>query len=101
MDGDFNLIDIILERLLPRVLIFVDEIQTTLGILNADTRTTAVSIILGEVGIGTRKREVLGVGCWVLAYFQRDINTRVATTADTMFEGILDEGMKRRGAISS
>ena len=81
-----HMIDVVLKRLPPGVTASVDEVETTTGILKANTRATTICIVLGIVGIVAGKDNLP-----TFFLLQPYIYLRRPAAADAMLEGILDE----------
>ena len=90
--GDADMVDVAFKGLLPGVAAWVDEIKATTGVLQADARTTSVSIVLGEV------RVVAGEDKTVTLLLQADVNLRRPAAAYTMFESVFNERDEEQGS---
>lgn len=80
-----NVVNIIVEPLLPGVVVGIHQIQAATGVLQSDTGATAVGIILGVI------RVVAGKDDTVVLLFKMDVNHRAPAAAHPVFESILDE----------
>jgi hypothetical protein len=83
-------VDIIFEGLLPLVATCIHKVEAATGVFKSYARTTAISIVLGVVGVSAGKHELVGF------LHQTDVDRRRSATADTMLESILDEGDKKQ-----
>ena len=83
--SDADVVDVAFEGLLPGVATWIDEVETTTGVLQSDARTAAVCVVFGEVRVVTGEDEL------VILLLHADIDLRRPAAAHAVLEGILDK----------